>query len=201
MFCFPTNEFATGGIGRTKGPAVPSSTRRLFIVLIAIACAVASCSSTGQSVSSYNEARKRFTPGANRDAKRVLDRMTSAGVECTNSQIEDFDALVRAYTLQKLPLPMGSASCVGPNGENLLVEVFRTDAPNARTFIDRKRELICQKAKDLGRRDDGSSGFEGLPYVMSADRTWLVEPDSFAVNRQIAKALDRPSKDGCVGIK
>ncbi len=170
-------------------------------MLVAFALLLANCSSDGTSVSSYNEGRKRFAPAANRNAKKVLDRIAAGGVECTNVQTEDFNSLVRAYTLQKLPLPLGSASCVGPKGENLLVEVFPSDAPNAQTFVDRKRDLICKKAKDLGRQPDGSSDFEGLPYVMAADSTWLVEPDSFAVNRQVAKALGRPARDSCAKIK
>ncbi len=201
-FCsLPLTIFTTCGFGRAKGPTVPTIFRRCPVVLVVFALALASCSSDGTSVSSYNEGRKRFAPAANRDAKNVLARIAAGGVECTKTQTEDFNSLVKAYTLQKLPLPLGSASCVGPNGENLLVEVFQSDAPNARTFVDRKRDLICKKAKEFGRQPDGSSDFEGLPYVISADSTWLVEPDSFAVNRQIAKALGRPARDSCAKIK
>ncbi len=178
-----------------------TKTLRLLVPVLLAGIATVGCTSSRASVAEYNRDRQRFTPAATATAKQILKRIGAAGIQCTEVQAEVFDALVLSYTKQDLPLPLGSASCVGPNDENLLVEVFAREFPNADTFITRKRELICQKAKDLGRLEDGTSGFDGIPYVKAADDTWLVEPDSRLVNQEIAKALHRPARDACAGIK
>jgi hypothetical protein len=86
---------------------------------------------------------------------------------------------------------------VGPSEENLLVEVFRPGFPNGADFMARKGDLICEKGKELGRRPDGTNDFPGIPYVIAKDKSWVVEPDSFPVNRRIAKALGVESRDAC----
>ena len=85
----------------------------------------------------------------------------------------------------KLALALGAGQCQAGT-DNITIEVFGKKSPNAADFVARKRALICKKAKDLGRLPDGSSDFDGIPYVMAADKTWIVEPDSFKVNKQIA---------------
>ena len=60
---------------------------------------------------------------------------------------------------------------------------------------------MCAKAKKLGRLPDGTSDFKGLPYLIAADKTWIIEPDTFVGARALAKPLDLPARDMCVGIK
>ena len=182
-------------------------TFRWFLALVTAVCLAAACSSsTGSSASSWNaeRVRKGFDATGNRKARSVLDRLVRAGIECTARQTESFDALIKAYTLQKLPFPLGSASCTGPGQENLLVELFPSHGyPSGTDFMARKRELICQKGLDLGKdaRPGHKNGFDGLAYVIAKDRSWVIEPDSFRVNRLLARALGLGSRNACAGMK
>ena len=63
------------------------------------------------------------------------------------------------------------------------------------------RDTICKQAKDDGRLPDGTSGFPGIPYVITDDKRVVVQPDSFELNRKIARALGTKSHDMCEGIK
>jgi hypothetical protein len=185
--------------------------RRSLVVAVAAVAAVVllgACSSGGGDDSSaadeWNEQRadKGFAAAGNREALDVLDRLAQAGITCTNPQEEVFNVLVVGYQKQGLPLPYGSASCEGPNGENLLVEVFRRDGyPSAADFMARKRDLVCERAFELGKTPNGPNDFAGLPYVIAKHEGWLIEPDSFAVNRQLAKALGVKSRDACAGLE
>jgi hypothetical protein len=151
-------------------------------------------------VDRWNDRRaaQGFDDSANQRALGVLRRIGQGGVTCTDPRIESFDALVSSYREVALPLPLGSASCTGPAGENLLVEVFPTQRPpSTADFIARKRELVCAKGRELGERPDGTNDFEGLPYVEDRESGWIVEPDSFAVSRQIADVLGADSSNVC----
>jgi hypothetical protein len=182
-------------------------TSRRLVPLVLVAVLVLGCSSSGGgSAKSWNDTRVKqgFDAKANREALAVLDRIERAGLTCTTKQTEPFQPLVVNYRAQEIPFPLGSASCTGPEGENLLVEVFRADGyPSGADFMERKRELICQKALDLGKSPQrgGPNNFDGIPYVMSRDRAWVIEPDSFSVNRQLARALGLPSRNVCAGMK
>ena len=141
---------------------------------------------------------KGFDESANQRALAVLRRIAQAGVTCTGVQTESFSALRSSYQTAELPLPLGSASCTGPEGENVLVEVFPTQPPVTLTdFVARKRELVCAKGRELGQRPDGSNDFPGLPYVEDRASGWIIEPDSSGVNRRIADVLDLTPKDVC----
>jgi hypothetical protein len=177
---------------------------RWWLVLVATAVLVVACSSSGDSATSWNDTRVKqgFDPKGNREALAVLDRIERAGLPCTDKQTQEFQLLVKNYTAQKIPFPLGAASCTGPGGENLLVELYRADGyPTAADFMARKRELICQKALDLGKDPKGGpNNFDGIPYVLAKDGSWVIEPDSFAVNRQLARALGLPSRNACQGM-
>lgn len=177
-----------------------SVSRRLLVTVAVVGLTVVACSSAAPDVDTWNETRsgRGFDRSANREALAVLGRIERAGVECTATQTEDFDALVTSYRKAKLPLPLGSASCTGPGGENVLVEVFPADrSPTAADFVDRKRTLICAKGYELGAQPDGSNDFGGLPYVAGRSGTWIVEPDSARVNRRIAEALGVRPRNAC----
>ncbi len=166
----------------------------------------AACSSSGESASDWNKERVKigFDKVSNRRAQAVLDRLSAAGIECTARQTESFQVLIPAYTKQDIPFPAGSVSCTGPREENLLVEAFRKDGyPTGADFMDRKRALLCQRALDLGKGalPGGGNGFDGIPYVLAEDRSWVIEPDSFAINTRIAKALGLKPRDACAGMK
>ena len=166
----------------------------------------AACSSSGARVTQWNDKRVRigFDRSSNRRAQAVLDRLTAAGIACTARQTESFKVLITAYTKQDIPFPMGSASCTGPRDEGLLVEVFpKVGYPSGADFMDRKRALLCQKALDLGKGalPGGRNGFDGVAYVLAEDRSWVIEPDSFAINQRIAKALGLKSRNACAGMK
>ena len=177
---------------------------RVLLAIAVVALVVAGCTSSGGgSADDWNDSRKQFDPAANRQGHAVLDRLAAAGIRCESQQDEAFSVLVESYKKQELPLPQGSVSCVGPKDENLLVEVFPQHYPTASDFIARKRALICEKALKLGKQPSGKNQFEGLPYVIdqTGTWTWLLEPDSFPVNRQIAKVLRVRSINACAGIK
>jgi hypothetical protein len=149
---------------------------------------------------SYNKARTDFDPAQTDIARQVAQRITSSGINCSGFKEYSFSSIALSYRRQGLPLALGAGACTA-RGEEVLIEVFGTKAPNADNFVAAKRRLICQRAKDLGRKADGSSDFDGIPYVMAPDKTWIVEPDSFDLNGHIADALKLPSADICVGIK
>ncbi len=179
---------------------------RLIGVVVLATVVVAACSSDGKDAGSgkqwaeYNKSRTGFEPKQNAVAKSVADRINAGGVACTGYGDYLFGVLVKTYRAQDLPLALGAGQCQAGN-DNVTIEVFGKKPPTAVDFVARKRALICKKAKDLGRLPDGSSDFDGIPYVMAADKTWIVEPDSFKVNKQIAEKLGRPSQDMCKGIK
>ena len=171
-----------------------------------VALLAASCASGGESASDWNKERVKigFDKVSNGRAQAVLDRLTAAGIECTDRQTESFKVLITAYTKQDIPFPMGSASCTGPRDEGLLVEVFpKVGYPTGADFMDRKRALVCQKGLDLGKGalPGGRNGFDGVAYVLAEDRSWVIEPDSFAINQRIAKALGLKSRNACAGMK
>ena len=193
---------------------MPRTSRR-FLALTAAVCLAAACSSSSSSsssgssassASSWNDERfhKGFDAAANREALAVLGRIGRAGVECNARQTEAFNVLIKSYTLQKLPFPLGSASCTGPDQQNLLVELFpRRGYPSGADFMARKRGLVCQKALDLGKDvlPGHKNGFKGIPYVIAKDRSWVIEPDSFRVNRLLARALGLRSLNACARMK
>jgi len=178
--------------------------RRLLMAILSLGILGAACSRAATDADAdadgWNAERstRGFDDAANQRARSVLDRLERAGVPCADAQTEDFDALVPSYRQARLPLPLGSASCTGPAGENLLVEVFRTAGyPAAGDFVERKRALICARGFELGARPDGTNDFEGVPYVMGPSHDWIIEPDSAAVNRTIAEALELRPRNAC----
>lgn len=173
---------------------------RRLLATVALLGIAGACSSGQPDVESWNDGRSErgVDRAASRQARTVLRRIERAGIDCTAAQTEDLDALVASYRSARLPLPRGSASCTGPGGENVLVEVFNAGRyPTGSDFIDRKRELVCAKGYQLGARPDGSNDFGGLPYVEARSGAWIVEPDSAAVNRRIAEALDLDPRNAC----
>jgi hypothetical protein len=150
-------------------------------------------------------ARRGFTPEANQVAARVAADIAKGGVTCTKYADTTFDVIATSYYKVGIPIPVGSGECVGPGtgdeAENILIEVMGTERPTGEDLVAFKRDLLCQQAKDAGRRPDGTSDFPGIPYVLAADETFVVQPDSFETNRQIAKALGLASRDMCEGIK
>lgn len=179
---------------------------RLVGLVLALAAAVVACGGDKSSDAAkkrwtaYNEQHNGYDAASNAVAKSVADRLVAAGYPCAGYADYQFDLIVKAYRLQGLPLALGAGQCsVGT--ENVLIEVFSKQAPNAADFVATKRRLICAKAKKLGRLPDGTNDFDGIPYVMAPDRTWIVEPDTFKASRDIAAKLGRPSRDMCAGIK
>lgn len=171
----------------------------VIAVLAFAGCSSDDSSASAQSWTAYNRGRTGYVAKQNAVAKSVADRLNGGGLACTDFGEYPFDYIVKTYRAQGLPLALGAGACQADT-DNVLIEVFGK-SPSAADFVARKRAVICKKAKDLGRLPDGSSDFDGIPYVMSADRTWIVEPDSFKVNKQIAKILGRPARDMCQGIK
>ncbi len=188
---------------------------RVVAVTVAVSAVIAGCSSDGKKTEASTtqtsaaptspidlwntqRAEQGFDDAANQQALDVLRGLADAGVACTDLQIEEFGALVTSYQEVSLPLPLGSASCTGPAGENVLIEVFPTQQiPTAADFVARKGELVCAKGRELGEQPDGSNDFEGLPYVEDRTAGWIIEPDSFGASREIADALDLADADMC----
>lgn len=175
---------------------------RVLAVVASITLVVA-CSSSGGSNGSaddWNKTRTEFAAAPNAKALKVLARIAAAGITCTDPLPEQFGPLVPSYVAQHLPLPAGSASCTGPQEENLLVEVFPKTYPTAADFIQRKREIVCEKALRAGKLPNGKNDFPGVPYLLAADKTWVLEPDSFKVNRQLAEVFGLKSRNACAGM-
>ena len=184
----------------------PRAAVRIVLVIVTAQLALVACGSdrTAPSPSNvqkyheYNSTRTQFTPTANARAQEVADRIARSGLDCANTHASSFDALRPTYLKQDLPLPIGSAECEGGAAkENVVIEIFRSAHPNATDFVTRKAALICRRGLSLGRLADGTNGFPGLPYVMAADKTWLVEPDTQTFNAQLARVLGRPPRDAC----
>lgn len=156
---------------------------------------------------SYNATKTGFSKKQNAVAADVAARLIAGGLPCGKFTEASFNFIVGTYTTQGLPLPLGSGECfitgAGVDGgdENILIEVFGTSPPDASDFIAAKRKLLCKRAKNLGRLPDGTSDFGGIPYVISEDRTWIVQPDNFETNDKIAESLGGNAKDMCEGIK
>ncbi len=151
----------------------------------------------------YNASRHGFSEAANGTARGVIDRLQRAGVACTDPHPSTFALLRTTYVRQHLALPLGAVECSATfHGvtENVVVEVFRTGRPNAADFVDRKAAIICRRGIALGRKADGTNDFPGLPYVMAADKAWVLEPDTVAFNDVIATALGRPARNACGAI-
>lgn len=151
----------------------------------------------------YNAERTKYEKKQNAVAIDVATRIAAGGVPCPDPANTRLAVIVGSYTRQGLPLPLGAAECtaVADGEENVLIEVFAKGRPNAADLVAAKRKLLCERAKDLGRLSDGTSGFPGIPYVIAADKTWVVQPDSFETNEKIAQALGRTSEDMCEGIE
>jgi hypothetical protein len=152
---------------------------------------------------SYNRKRKGFDATANAAARSLASTLNAGGYACANIADTSFASIATSYVKQGLPLPIGSAQCDGgaDGSENILIEVFGAKHPNASDFVAAKRKLICARAKKLGRQPDGTNDFDGIPYVEAGDGTWLIEPDSFTTNDQIASIVGRSSLDMCEGIE
>ena len=183
---------------------VRSAKRLIAAVALAAAASVlgTACSGSSVGVDDYNAGRRSFGAQANKAARAIATRIVDSGVTCVDYQDSSFDPLRNGYVKGHLPLPIGSGECTGGRAkENVLIEMFRASAPNAADFMRRKAELICKKGLKLGRREDGSNDFPGLPYIMAADRTWVVEPDSVRFAHTLARALGRPFKNACTGYK
>lgn len=151
----------------------------------------------------YNATRHAFSAAANGSARSVIDRMVRAGVACPDPHPSPFALLRTTYVRQRLALPLGAVECSAPfqqGTENVVVEVFRRRQPNAADFMDRKAAIICRRGIELGRNADGTNSFPGLPFVMAADKTWVLEPDTPAFNQVIATALHRPAGNACGAI-
>jgi hypothetical protein len=206
-------------------PLVPHRPRRLVAAVVLAAVILGACSDDGDDSASgtpttikppletrdttwldWNNAAaaRGFTTEANAVAARVAKDIAAGGVACKNFEDTTFDFIATTYYRQGIPIPLGSGECEGPgakgNEENILIEVLGPSAPTARDFVTSKRNLLCQQAKDDFREPDGTSSFPGIPFVMAPDETWVVQPDSFEVNREIAGALDVESRDMCEGI-
>ena len=176
------------------------------IALVILVILAGACSSDGKRALDWNKERVKigYDKVSNRRAMRVLQQMSDAGIDCNKRQAEAFKVLITTYVKQEIPFPTGSASCTGPGEENLLVEVFpKHGYPTGADFMARKRALVCQRALNLGKNaaPGGRNGFEGVAYVLAADRSWVIEPDSLAVNQRIAKALGLKSRNACAGMK
>jgi hypothetical protein len=153
-----------------------------------------------------NEAAARgFTTEANAAGTQVAKDIAAGGVKCEKPLATIFGQIATTYYRQGLPIPVGSVECEGPaaegvDAENILIEVMGTTAPTGDDLVSFKRDLLCKQAKDTGRLPDGTSDFPGIPYVMTADKTIVVQPDTHATNREIAKALGLTAHDMCEGI-
>ena len=121
------------------------------VVLVGV---LGACSSGGSSIGSWNEERidaGGFDRAANRRALGVLDRIEKAGLECSGRQTESWGAIAGPYDKVDLQIPLGSASCTGPGGENLLVEVFRRDGyPSGEDFMQRKTRADLREGHQAG---------------------------------------------------
>ncbi len=184
----------------------PRAAVRILLVIVTAHLALVACGSNGaapgpsnvQKYRAYNSTRSQFTPTANARAQELAVRIVRSGLDCANTHASSFDALRPTYLKQDLPLPIGSVECEGgPAKENVVIEIFRSAHPNAFDFVTRKAALICRRGISLGRLADGTNGFPGLPYVMAADKSWLVEPDTQTFNAELARALGRPPRDAC----
>ncbi len=184
-----------------------SSARRWAVCITALACSVVACGSsppardTLRSTDAYNATRHGFSPAADTTARAVVDRLHRSGVACSAPEPSNFTLLRPTYLRQHVALPLGAIECEAavPGGsENVVVEVF--GGSRAIDFMNRKAQIICRRGTALGRKADGTNDFPGLPYVMGADRTWIVEPDSIAFNRVIATALRRPPRNACTAV-
>jgi hypothetical protein len=147
----------------------------------------------------YNERRTGYTDEANAIAKQVAERINTGGLRCRDYSLYSFDAIAPSYRAAGLPLALGAGQC-DVLDENVLIEVFGTEPPTAEDFVAAKRELLCRRARELGRKPDGTNDFDGIPYVMAPDKTWIAEPDSIAMGRRIGRALGLPAGDMCAGI-
>ena len=150
--------------------------------------------------SSYNDARTKFDTKSNAVAQSVADRINAAGLPApTTPTIPSPPSPSRParWTCRFRSVPGHCTTAT----DDVLIEVFGKKAPNAADFVAAKRRVICAKAKKLGRLPDGSSDFKGLPYLISADKTWIVEPDEFAGARALGAKLGLPVHDMCAGIK
>ncbi len=172
------------------------------VVLMFGAIVASSCSGSAVSVDEYNSGRHSFSASANKVAASIAKRIVGHGVACDGYKNSAFDALRVGYVKAHLPLPTGSGECTGgPAKENVLIEVFRSSTPNGADFMQRKGELICRKGLEFGRKADGTNDFPGLPYLMAADKTWVIEPDSVRFAHTLGRALGRPARNACAGYK
>ena len=149
----------------------------------------------------YNRGRTKFHPADTAIARDLAERLRASAITCSDFGVLAFDITTAPYIAQGLPIPSSGSSCTGPSDEDVLFEVYRAaKRPNAADLVAAKRKLLCQRGRDLGRLPDGSSDFPGIPYVISADKVWIVEPDTFETNQRIATALGLESRDMCAGI-
>lgn len=154
-----------------------------------------------------NEAAVRgFTKDANKVAADVAKKLVAGGVTCIGYYDTTFDYIATSYYKVGIPIPVGSGECSGTTDEddateNILIEVMDPEKPSGADLVAFKRDLLCKQAKEDGRQPDGSSLFPGVPYVMAKDKTYVVQPDSHATAREIAKALGLQARDLCEGIK
>jgi hypothetical protein len=154
-----------------------------------------------------NQAAARgFTQPANKVAADVAKKIKAGGVKCAGYFDTTFDYIATSYYKVGIPIPVGSGECSGATDaddatENILIEVMDPEKPSGADLVAFKRNLLCKRAKEDGRRPDGSSLFPGIPYVMAKDKTYVIQPDAHSTAREIAKVLGLQAKDMCEGIK
>lgn len=148
-----------------------------------------------------NKGRVSYDREHNAIAMSVAN-MVDEAVECKRYADTAWGGADISYLRYGLPVPLGSGSCEGGMAkENILIEVFGGSPPNADDFVAAKRKLICQRALDLGRESDGTQSFDGIPYVVNADKTWLIQPDSIEVAKTVAEKLGLVAGNMCAGMK
>jgi len=126
-----------------------------------------STSTTTSTSTTVAEGEVGWDPAALTTAEELAQQIKDGGVACDDFAADDYELLASDFE-DRLPLPLVSAACVGPGGEDFTFEVF--EGPDAReTFIASKLQLICTTA------NEEEINFPGLPIVTGSD--WIIEPD------------------------
>jgi len=174
------------------------------VVLIAgvSACTSDASKSGATSWTERNKTLKGYELAADAQAKQVTDQIVAKGVPCGQYSNYSFGLVLAGYNGGNLPMARGAGTCYAPTNpadptsdkEEVLVEVFGK-RPSAKDFVTAKAKYICKRAEKLQQK--GADKFGGIPFVMSKNATYIIEPDSSQMAKRIATALGLTAQDMC----
>jgi hypothetical protein len=114
-----------------------------------------------------------WDPAALKLAEELAAKLRAAGTPCDEYEVIPYGMYAGDYIerlkMAQEDLPLAETFCTSTDDEDITFSIF-ADRQLAERFVERKRRLLCRRAKKLT-----VIAFPGFPYVLG-DR-WVIQPD------------------------